>query len=281
MQPHDRGWTIPRNQLAGKRSCPKCCLSRQLATTSCSLREWHEWKNNEVIWILTSQWKLGIFFGFVAVSPCVMAEGWHRVHFTAGLALVAVLCGGVIVCYAGIWWIRSLFEQLVVFQHALVNSREQRSSTSNSINEAARLMWFKRRVLPSGSECPQKTLRSVWLSPQSPPSGEREPARWGTKTKRYVKDEAQRLNPTNEAAHLVKPVKVILIDLELKAFLKASSLWHLHIHRTNVLLALILLLLPQAAKVTKWQFSRLVNNDRRQESCLAFYKRLFAQADFS
>lgn len=54
-----------------------------------------------------------------------------------------------------------------------------------------------------------------------------------------------------ERAHLFQPVKVVLIDLELEAFLKAPSLWHLHVHRTNVLLALILLLLPQTSKVTE------------------------------
>lgn len=77
MQLHDRGWNIPRNQLAGKTSCPKCCLCRQLATTSCSLCEWHKYNNDGVIWNLTSQWKVGIFFGFVAVSSYVMAESWH------------------------------------------------------------------------------------------------------------------------------------------------------------------------------------------------------------
>lgn len=53
--------------------------------------------------------------------------------------------------------------------------------------------------------------------------------------------------------HLFKPVKVVLVDLELKAFLKASSLRHLHIHRTNVLFIVILLFLPQAAEVAEGQ----------------------------
>lgn len=52
-------------------------------------------------------------------------------------------------------------------------------------------------------------------------------------------------------AHLFKPVKVVLIDLELESFLKAPSLWHLHVHWTNILLVLILLLLPQTAEVAK------------------------------
>lgn len=54
--------------------------------------------------------------------------------------------------------------------------------------------------------------------------------------------------------HLFQPVKVVLIDLELKAFLKASSLRHLNIHWTNILFIVLLLFLPQAAKVTEGQF---------------------------
>lgn len=83
-------------------------------------------------------------------------------------------CGGVVVCYTGIWWIRSLLEQLVIFQHALVNSRREHGSISNGINEAGRLMQFNSWGLPSGSECPRRMLRFVWLFPQSPPSGKTE-----------------------------------------------------------------------------------------------------------
>lgn len=54
--------------------------------------------------------------------------------------------------------------------------------------------------------------------------------------------------------HLFQPIKVVLVDLELKAFLKAASLWHLDIHWTNILFIVILLFLPQAAKVTEGQF---------------------------
>lgn len=54
--------------------------------------------------------------------------------------------------------------------------------------------------------------------------------------------------------HLFQPVKVVLIDLELKAFLKASSLRHLNIHWTNILFTVVLLFLPQAAKVAEGQF---------------------------
>lgn len=57
--------------------------------------------------------------------------------------------------------------------------------------------------------------------------------------------------------HLFQPVQVVLIDLELKAFLEASALRHLHVHRTHVLLVLLLLLLPQIPKVTKRQLPRL------------------------
>lgn len=212
---------------------------------------------------------------------------WRKVgtefFSTAGLDLVAVLCGGVIICYAGIWRIWSLLEQLVIFQHALMNDREEHNSTSDSINEAGRLMWFKARSLTVRFWMPSENA-PICLTVPSESSiwrNKNQLSEEPTKTKRCVKDWAQHLNPTNETAHLFKPVKVILVDLELKAFLKASTLWHLHIHWTNVLLTLILLLLPQTAKVTKWQFSRLVHTDRRQKSCLAFYNCLLANADSS
>lgn len=116
--------------------------------------------------------------------------------------------------------------------------------------------------------------QSVWLFLQSPPSGEtRTSSVYSQNNKICV-----RWNPaftSNEQAHLFKPVQVILIDLELKAFLEAPSLWHLHIHRTDVLLTLILLLLPQTAKATKWQFSGLVwTGDKK--GCWAFYNDLFS-----
>lgn len=209
---------------------------------------------------------------------------WWRKVGTAGLDLVAILCSGVIVCYAGIWRIWSLLEQLVIFQHALMNGREERNSTSDSVNEARCPMWFKARSLTVRFWMPSENA-PICLTVPSESSiwrNKNQLSEEPTKTKRYVKDWAQiELNLTKESAHLFKPVKVILIDLELKAFLKASSLWHLHIHRTNVLLTLILLLLPQTAKVTKWQFSRLVHTDRRQKSCLAFYNCLLTKADSS
>lgn len=46
--------------------------------------------------------------------------------------------------------------------------------------------------------------------------------------------------PFKGQAYLFQPVKVVFVDLELEAFLEASSLWHLYIHGTHILLVLIL-----------------------------------------
>lgn len=72
---------------------------------------------------------MGIFI--VAISSCVMVECWH--NRTESRVSSGLSCGGVVVRYAGIWRIRSLLEQLIIFQHALVKGRE-RKHRPNSIH---------------------------------------------------------------------------------------------------------------------------------------------------
>lgn len=152
---------------------------------------------------------------------------------------------------------------------------------------------FHSPILPLGFEFPQKTPQFVSPSPRSPPSYEKRNQRSTSgqkvnhivfhyrsncdsdddniirsnlchkkknRTKKYKKGSEKKKRPLSlfEVAHLFQPVEVIFVDLELKASLEALSLWHLHIHWTNVLLTFILLLLPQTAKVTKWQLLWLV-----------------------
>lgn len=54
-----------------------------------------------------------------------------------------------------------------------------------------------------------------------------------------------------DQAHLFQPVKVVLVNLELEAFLEASPLWHLNIHWTYILFSLVLPFLSQTTKVAK------------------------------
>lgn len=106
-------------------------------------------------------------------------------------------CGEVVVRYAGIWWVWSLLEQLIIFQHALVNSREKNIHPTVSMEQdKVPTSW----VLPSGSECPQRMPQSVWLFPQSLPSGETRTSSMYNQNNKilYVKDETQRFHLMNK-----------------------------------------------------------------------------------
>lgn len=198
MQLHDQEWNTSRNQLGDKSSCPKCCLCPQLASASCGLHEWHElklqikppWRISE-----SDRKKRGHFHWVCGDEPVydggVLAQSSFHSRTESGVS-GGLSCSGVVVRYAGIWRIWSLLEQLVIFQHALVNSTGKNKYTPKKYPWS---LW----ALPSGSECPQRMPQSVWLFPQSPPSGETTvSAQCVTKTTRYGKDETQRWPLTNK-----------------------------------------------------------------------------------
>lgn len=139
---------ISRNQLAGKQWCcpknvPSVIRRQDSGYWDCRCSQHHRLKLKREGHCNTfgSSFKVtkkkkrhvGAFLGFVETSQCASGEGWHRVSFTAGPGLMALTasCSGVLVCYTGVWRIRRLFEEFIVFQHALLKRHDTEKKLNN------------------------------------------------------------------------------------------------------------------------------------------------------
>lgn len=149
MPVHNWVQNISRNQLAGKQwCCPKCSLRHQTTVMETKFRSnsgyWTIGFHNTIVWNwknkrhcntfgsslnVTLKRNVAVFLGFVETSLCVSKESRHRVSFTAGpgLMVLTVSCVGVLICYTGVRWIWNLFEEFVIFQHALVKATTQKN----------------------------------------------------------------------------------------------------------------------------------------------------------